>query len=273
MRRWVTMKINPFWLITLGLVLAPQLSAQGFSGGDDFSTATGQWSFANDTSSSLVVNFGALNLTSGSIGGGLSEGPMATWMANVGTQLSDWHVQVDFTSNFTPVTGQVGLWELNVFKTGSSGERFTVAQQWTYMLASMGESAALQAYTHVEGGMRSFESTNGTSNTATLRIDYLAATQTMVASHVNGFNITPFHSVNINSGSTNWNMITGDTFTVTLQAWNAANAGVTPPIVEGAFTADNFFAYTGTVIPEPATATLLLGLGVFALALQRRRRR
>ena len=267
------MKTYPVLLVIVGLVVAPPLSAQGFSGGDDFSqTWSGLWSATGGGGAGLHVANGVLNFTDGSLDAGMTNNAYYTWVANYGTPLSDWHVQVDFTANFTPVSGHVGLWELIVAKSGSPGERFTVAQQWTYMNAISSESPALQAYTDVEGGMVSFESIPGTSHTATVRIDYLAATQTMVASYVNGFSITPFHSVNINSGSTDWNMLTGDTFTVTLQAWNSANASTTMPIFEGAFTADNFFAYTGTAIPEPGTAALLLGLGVFALALQRRPR-
>lgn len=267
------MKTYPVWLSALGLILVPSLSAQGFSGSDDFSNiSSGLWSSTSTGSAALQVASGVLNFTDGSIDAGTTNNASYTWVANEGTPTSDWHVQVDFTSNFTPVPGHVGLWELMVAKSDSPGDRFTVAQQWTYMLATMSESAALQAYTHVDGSQASFDSVAGTSNTATLRIDFLAATQTMVASYVNGFTVTPFHSVDIDSGSTNWNMVTGDTFTVTLQAWNSANASSTMPLFEGAFTADNFFAATGSAVPEPATAALLSGLGVFVLALQRRRR-
>ena len=255
------------------------VSAQNFSGSDDFSSASGNWTVPPGSSvlgAAMTVNGGVLNFISPSLTTGQTSEAAYAWTANAGSYTADWQVQVDFNVNTTMMDSQAGLWELIVGSTTTPANNFTVALQRTYMQQITSQPPLILAYTKVDGrDIAPAVTANASAGTATLRIAYNAATTTLIATYdgngpTGGYAFTNLHSVNISEGAADWNMISGDTFSVVLHAFNTTNGSATMPLYEGAFIADNFLA-SPTAVPEPATVTLLAGFAVLGFVVWRRR--
>ena len=226
----------------------------------------------------MSVNYGALNFTDPSLNSGQTSEATYAWINNTGSFAEDWQVQIDLNLNLTPMTGQVSVWELIVGNTTTPADNFTVAMQRTYMQVITSQPPLIQAYTEIGGTMiapGTVSANNVDLSTTTARISYQAATTTLTAAYdgngaTGGYTFTNLHSVDISDTASNWNMVTGDTFSLELVASNFTSSGSTMPTVEGAFFADNFFA-SSTAVPEPATIALLAGLSVLGFCFWRRR--
>jgi len=255
------------------------VSAQNFSGSDDFSTVSGNWtvpSLSSVAGGAMSVAGDYLNFTSPSLSAGQTSEAAYAWTANYGSYIADWQVQVDFNVNTTLAASQVGVWELIVGSTTTPANNFTVALQRTYMQLINSQPPQILAYTKVDGGTIApgTVTANASAGTATVRIAYSAAATTLTAAYdgngpTGGYAFTNLHSVNISDAASDWNMVSGDTFSVVLHAYNATN-GSTMPLYEGAFIADNFLA-SPTAVPEPATVALLAGFAVLGFVVWRRR--
>ncbi|MCF7688520.1 MAG: PEP-CTERM sorting domain-containing protein [Cephaloticoccus sp.] len=273
------MRIRTGLALLFAFTFASQLLAQNFSGSDDFLSVNSNWTVPSGSSvlgAAMTVNGGALNFTSPSLTTGQTSEAAYAWTANNGSYTADWQLQVDFNVNTTLVAGQIGLWELIVGSTTTPANNFTVALQRTYMQLIGSQPPQIQAYTKIDGGIQApgYVSANASAGTATVRIAYNAAATTLTAAYdgngpTDGYAFTNLHSVNISDVASDWNMVSGDTFSVVLHAFNSANGDPSMPLFEGAFIADNFLA-TPTAVPEPATIALLAGLGALGLALWRR---
>jgi hypothetical protein len=274
------MKSRPILALLIALLVVPFLSAQNFSGSDDFSAASGNWTVPPGSSvagGAMSVNNGVLNFTDPGLATGVTSEAAYAWAANAGSYTADWQVQVDFNVNTTLVAGQIGVWELIVGSTSTPANNFTVAMQRTYMQLINSQPPQIQAYTKIDGGVIAPGpvSADASAGTATVRISFDAASTTLTAAYdgdgpTGGYAFTNLHSVNISDSASNWNMITGDTFSVVLHAFNSANAGASMWLVEGAFIADNFLA-SPTAVPEPATVALLAGFVALGFCAWRRR--
>lgn len=271
------MKPHAFPFLMAALIIASPVAAQTFSGSDDFSTTTSNWTaIPGDAGGQMSVNYGTLNFTDSGLAINVTSNAVYAWIANSGSYLSDWQAQVDFNLNLSLRPGEIALWEMIVTNSADTTDYFVAALKKIYT----GVPPSAQAYAYTDSAMVSPYVVSQSSTdlvTSTLRITYSAASTTLTASFdgngaTDGYSFTDIHSVNLSTGVTNWSMLPTDYFTLRLQAWHTAGSTeATTMMVESTFTADNFLATSGTPVPEPATYTLLAGLAALGLVVWRRR--
>jgi len=266
--------------LTAALIIALPAAAQNFSGSDDFSVTSSNWTaIPGDAGGQMSVGTDTLNFKDSGLATGATSNAVYSWTANAGSYLADWQVQIDFTVNRTLLASETALWELIVTNSGDNTDYFVAAFQRTYMQQYTSQPPAVQSYLYTDSLMASpgYVSQNSSDpTTASLRISFSAATTTLTAAFDNngptsGYSFTDFNSIDISTGATAWGMMASDYFTLRLQAWHSANADATPAIGDGVISADNFLASGGTPVPEPATYALLAGLVALGIVAWRRR--
>lgn len=274
------MKLRLPHALLLAVVCVPFSAAQNFSGSDDFSATSANWTAVpGDAGGQLSVNAGTLNFRDSGLATGVTSNAVYSWTANAGSYLADWQVQIDFTVNRTLLASETTLWELIVTNSRDTTDSFVAAFQRTYMQQVTAQPPAVQSYSYTDSAMvpPGYVSQNSIDpTTASLRISFTATNTTITAAFdgngsTGGYSFTDFHSIDISTGATDWGMLASDYFTLRLQAWHSTNGDITPAIGDGVISADNFLATGATPVPEPATTALLVGLGALGLAIWRRR--
>lgn len=263
------------------LALAPFTVAQNFSGSDNFSATSGNWTLTAGTGTgggTLTVSSGLLNFSDNRLqyvtgdSTSTSSGATYAWIANAGSYTADWQVQVDFKvppkSNLVPA--QFLGWTLQISNSADSNDYFSAGLENSYMYTSgLPKATAGIVTNNSTASPVSQDITNATS--AAIFITYTASTQTLAASFNDGSGATSLFSASVSALGSDWDMITGDTFRLALGAKNVGNSGLTAALNVGDFTADNFLATAGTPVPEPSTYALLAGLAALGLGVWRRR--
>jgi hypothetical protein len=222
-----------------------------FSGSDDF----------NDNSKDLakwgtdvVAGSGTLTETnqvlqytaSGSSG---SEGSGRPWIANTGSFTSNWAVQIDVNMPTLALTaGQRYEFGLQVSNGDDSTDTFTLKLR---VDATSGREFHSQL--RVNGVAQTAVTSTTVSTSATVRIQYDAATTTLTAQFdangaVGGYNFTNLDSRNITTAG--WNMIASSVFDAAVLGTSQGNLAIS--------SANNVFGDNFLAVPEPSTTALLL---------------
>jgi len=261
------------------LFFTAPLSWGQFSVGDDFSTLSGNWfnesvtgtgAFNVSVGGSEVLSY----LDNGQAGTGSSTGSR-DWQANVGSYAANWQVQVDFTFNLTPVSGQMSSWSLVV---GNLAESPVIndTMQGLFILSPSGRIVSGIFNTNGVQNTSPYEPHQffDATNTITLKATYLAATHTLSLYYDadgsgagRGFDLVT--SAPVDGTGLGWGMTDSDSFGFRLAAGNSAGGTTTSPLVANNMFADNFAA--ASAIPEPSTYAAVLGtLALLATGWRRR---
>jgi hypothetical protein len=266
--------------ICVTLSLTHAVLGQNFSGSDDFSSDSGNWS--PDTSSGtaspdFTVTGGVLDFTSSAPAGAEENTVYRTWTANYGSYTSDWSVYADFT--LTPSwldADQNFSLSLAVLNSEDTSDRLSVSLVWNSAADSATGFPVVTVFDGTNGGQTQIGGpVSLTSTTGSLGLVYESATQTLRAGYdangpTGGHQFTSITSFDVSS----WSMSVSGTFVALLHGNNSTGASGGNGISTGQATIDDFtvLPYAVTAVPESSTYALAIGVAGLGLVLLRRRR-
>ena len=247
------------------------LHAQNFSGSDDFSGVTGNWS-ADTTANggTLTVAGGVLNFTDGGLLASSNSSAYRDWTLNAGSYTADWQAQIDFTFNsLSQVPSQITGLTFIVANISDLTDNARLSFQQSYMMSATRAVSGSVYTSGTPGTDTGWIST--TATTVTVRASYLASSHELSLAYNDGTGFTNVFTSTTEAGGLAWEMSDGDTFGLRIAASNLTNAGASSAIILGNVYADNFAASSTAPIPEPSTYAA--GLGALALLVAGLKRR
>lgn len=261
------------------LCLTVSLTAQNFSGSDDFSSDSGNWSPdtpSGTASPDFAISGGKLNFTTDSPAGSGDNSVYRTWMANTGSYTNDWSIYADFDITATFANpDQSFITSISVLNSADTTDAFSVSLVWNNA-ASVGASSPVVTVTDgTNGGSTQIGGPLAITGTvAALGIVYDSATQTFIAGFdadaaAGGYIFTAITSFDMNV----WGMTSSDNFIALLHSNNSTGALGGNAVTTGQATVDNFTAvpYSVAAVPEPSTYAFTLGMVGLGFVLLRRR--
>ena len=262
----MTMKnLTSMFCIALTAILTHTASyGSNFSGSDDF----------NDNSEDLtkwgtdiVTGSGTLTETSQVLqytasGSSNPESSFRPWDANSGSFTSNWAVQIDVNMPTLALTaGQRYEFGLQVSNSDDPTDTFTLK-----LRVDAASGREFHSQLRVNGVGQTAVTSTTASTSATIRIEYDAATTTLTAQFdangaVGGYNFTTFDSRNITTAG--WNMTASSVFDAAVLGTSQGGLVIS--------SADNVSGDNFLAVPEPSTYALLLS-GMSIIAYKRFRR-
>lgn len=263
---------TPLRLVVLLGLSALSLAAQTFPFSDSLTGTRPDpetWIVSTPaTSGSGTLNFGGLGLTYSVGGSPTADDRQARYSSSAGAPTTvDWSAQV--TAHLSPYTETMGSGafanlSLVVIDTSNSATNYT--------------SIAMDRYNSGSGVVPAFDVYFSTSTTpvasqasalpiAILRIDYTAATQSLIYSFASTAAPTSFIQVGSAVSLASWSLTSSDSFGFAL---SGASSNFNLP--ENSAYVYDFSVGTASAVPEPATTAILAGLSALGLVLWRRRR-
>lgn len=242
------------------------------------SVVSNNWTLgATSNGGQFTVANGALNYSDSGLGTGTTSSAAINLTTLAGGFSTDWQAQIDIAINLTQVAGQFSGWKLTLKDSANSGNYFLVEFSKNYNLSN----PSVSGNTSTGGTLGTAQQVNITgSNIVTLQATFNAASQVLALNYdadgpTNGYSFTSLYTSNIGASGANWNMTTGDTFTLQLSASNSANAGASSAIPStNAMYVDNAILSTFvTAVPEASSYAALAGVAALALGAGRRLRR